>query len=150
LFSARLVRLTTSLRKLGQSIAIVLCAGSTLLSAGADSAPCQKSASFNLQEFASFSYWSIKPWFLTEGKLVASLIKPYTWGNPTPLPTKRTSSSFLASLRGHQASFLAPLPGRRRISARGVPHAQSLYFVLVFLLLYRTLFAFIIKNTQKN
>jgi hypothetical protein len=66
-----------------QSIAIVLCAGSTLLSAGTGSVPCQKSASFNLQEFASFSYWSIKPWFLTEGKLAAALIKPYTLGNPT-------------------------------------------------------------------
>jgi hypothetical protein len=34
----------------------------------------------------------------------------------------------------HQASFLAPLPGRKKISARGVSHAQS--FTLFLVLLY--------------
>jgi hypothetical protein len=33
----------------------------------------------------------------------------------------------------HQDYFLAPLPGRKRISARGVSHFQSLYFVIVLL-----------------
>jgi uncharacterized membrane protein len=36
-------------------------------------------------------------------------------------------------------SFLAPLPGRKRISARGVSHFQSFYFVIVLLTLF-TLF----------
>jgi hypothetical protein len=36
-------------------------------------------------------------------------------------------------LVGHQDYFLAPLPGRKRISARGVSHFQSFYFVIVLL-----------------
>jgi hypothetical protein len=31
----------------------------------------------------SFSYWSIKPWFHTEGKLTVVLIIPSSWGSPT-------------------------------------------------------------------
>jgi hypothetical protein len=31
----------------------------------------------------SFSYWSIKLWFHTEGKLTAVLIIPSSWGFPT-------------------------------------------------------------------
>jgi hypothetical protein len=46
---------------------------------------------------------------------------------------------------GHQhyapTSFLAPLPGRKRISARGVSHFQSFYFDIV-LLSFFTLFLF--------
>jgi hypothetical protein len=30
----------------------------------------------------------------------------------------------------HQAFFLAPLPGRNKISARGVSHSQSFTFLL--------------------
>jgi hypothetical protein len=66
-----------------------------------------------------------------------------------------TSRHFLALLPGieeeeeeaptsttrHQSSFLAPLPGRKRISARGVSHFQSFYFVIVLLSLF-TLFLF--------
>jgi hypothetical protein len=37
--------------------------------------------------------------------------------------------------------FLAPLPGRKRISARGVSPFQSFYFVIVFLTFF-TLFLF--------
>jgi hypothetical protein len=39
----------------------------------------------------------------------------------------------------YQAIFLAPLPGRKRISARGVSRFQSFYFVIV-LLIFFTLF----------
>jgi hypothetical protein len=39
------------------------------------------------------------------------------------------------------SSFLVPLPGRKRISARGVSHFQSFYFVIV-LLCFFTLFSF--------
>jgi hypothetical protein len=37
----------------------------------------------NCQEWFLFSYWSIKPWFHTEGKLTAVLIIPSSWGFPT-------------------------------------------------------------------
>jgi hypothetical protein len=29
----------------------------------------------------AFSYWIDKPWFLTEGKLIAMLIIPSSWGS---------------------------------------------------------------------
>jgi hypothetical protein len=50
----------------------------------------------------------------------------------------------------YQAIFLAPLPGRKRISARGVSCFQSFAFLLfcLFSLLYFCLHLFI-KNTKK-
>ena len=49
----------------------------------------------------------------------------------------------------HQ-EFLAPLPGRKITSARGVSHSQSFYFVIVFVFLfYFILFASFIKNPKK-
>ena len=69
---------------LGQSILVVLCAGSTLLLT-----PVVRPAKSQLatpSEVISFSYWSIKPWFLTEGKLAAVLIIPSSWGFPTVCP----------------------------------------------------------------
>jgi hypothetical protein len=48
----------------------------------------------------------------------------------------------------HQDSFLAPLPGRKKTSARGVSHAHPL-LCLSFTLLYFYLHHFI-KNTKKN
>jgi hypothetical protein len=85
----------------------------------------------------SFSYWSIKLWFSTKGKITAVLIIPSSWGFPTG-PVR------------HQDYFLVPLPGRKRISARGVSHFQSLYFVIVSLSFF-TLFCLLlfIKNTKK-
>jgi hypothetical protein len=71
-------------------------------------------------EVIYFSYWLYKLWFHTEEKLTAVLIIPSSWGFSTD------------PLR-HQDYFLAPLPGRKRISARGVSHFQSLYFVIVLL-----------------
>jgi hypothetical protein len=47
----------------------------------------------------------------------------------------------------HQARFLAPLPGKKKISARGVLHAQSL-LCFCFALLY-FFFHHFIKNTKK-
>jgi hypothetical protein len=48
------------------------------------------------------------------------LIIPSSWGFPTG-PVR------------HQDFFLAPLPGRKRIFARGVSLFQSFYFVIVLL-----------------
>ena len=62
--------------KLGQSILVVLCAGSTLLLT-----PVVRPANSQLatpSEVTPFSYWSIKPWFLTEGKLAVVLITPFS------------------------------------------------------------------------
>jgi hypothetical protein len=110
---------------LGKSSLVVLCAGSTLLLASTtrhqlSSGALSKVSLQQPSEVISFSYWSIKLCFHTEGKLVDVLITPSSWGFP------------MGPLR-HQDCFLAPLPGRKRISARGVSHFQSLYFVIVLL-----------------
>jgi hypothetical protein len=64
---------------------VVLCAGSTLLlvqSYALDEAPYKLSGAdaklggINLLKFGSCSYWFDKPWFHTEGRLVAALITP--------------------------------------------------------------------------
>jgi hypothetical protein len=47
----------------------------------------------------------------------------------------------------HQANFLAPLPGKKKTSARGVSHAHPL-LCFSFALLYFCLHRFI-KNTKK-
>jgi hypothetical protein len=39
-------------------------------------------------------------------------------------------------LTSHQAIFLAPLLGRKKISARGVSHAPSFTLLLVFFILF--------------
>jgi uncharacterized membrane protein len=72
---------------------------------------------------------SINLGFTTEGKLAAVLIITFSWGFPT---------SFLASttrLQDNNQAFLAPLPGRKKISARGVSHFQSFTFLLFFFIL---------------
>jgi hypothetical protein len=55
------------------------------------------------------------------------LIIPSSWG------------SQLGAYHAPSSIFLAPLPGRKRISARGVSRFQSFYFVIVLLTLF-TLF----------
>jgi hypothetical protein len=81
-------------------------------------------------EVVSFSYWSIKLWFHTDGKFTTVLIIPSSWSFPT------------GPMR-HQDCFLAPLPGRKRISTRGVSHFQSFNFVIV-LLSFFTLFCLLL------
>jgi hypothetical protein len=56
-----------------------------------------------------------KPRFLTEGKFVAVLIIPSSWGFQLGGHLPATSNN-----------FLAPLPGRKKTSARGVSHAHPL------------------------
>jgi hypothetical protein len=96
--------------KLGQSSLVALCAGSKLLLASTmHQTIFWRPVKFSLQqpwEVISFSYWSIKLWVHTEGKLPAVLIIPSSWGFPT------------GPLR-HEECFLAPVPGSKRISARG-------------------------------
>jgi hypothetical protein len=66
---------------LGQSSLVVLCVGSTLLLT-----PVVRPAKVSQQqplEVISFSYWWIKSWFLSEGKLDDVLIVPFSWVFPT-------------------------------------------------------------------
>ena len=67
---------------LGQSSLIVLCADSTL---APDSLVLRRAIFRHQQpsEVISCSYWSIKPWFHTEGKLLLHCIIPSSWGLPT-------------------------------------------------------------------
>jgi hypothetical protein len=65
----------------------------------------------------AFSYWFDKTRFLTEGKLATMLIIPSSWGSQLVICP-------------HQANFLAPLPGRKKTSARGVSHAHPLLCLL--------------------
>jgi hypothetical protein len=117
---------------------VVLCAGSTLLLA---SKLCPrhfpsavnkflvslpKSASNNLRKWFLSPTGRLNFGFIIEGKLTVVLITPYSWGS---------------QLVYAPTSFLAPLPGRKRISAKGVSHFQSFYFVIV-LLSFSTLFLF--------
>ena len=117
---------------LGQSILVVLCAGSMLLLTPvvrpAKSQPATPS------EVTRFSYWSIKPWFLTEGKLAATLIIPSSWGFPT-----QASKLFWRRCQGEEAL----LQGESLIS--------NLFTLLLFCLFYFTLFCLLhyIKNTKK-
>jgi hypothetical protein len=131
---------------LGQSILVVLCAGSTLLLApklrtrhfpGADNqflVSLPKSASNNLWKWFLSPTGRLNFGFIAEGKLTVVLITPYSWGS---------------QLVYTPTSFLAPLSGRKRVSARGVSHFQSFYFVII-LLSFFTLFCLLlfIKNKK--
>jgi hypothetical protein len=87
-------------------------------------------------EVVSFSYWSIKLWFHTEGKLTIVLIIPSSWG-------------FLTGHVRHQDCFLASLPWRKRISTRGVSHFQSLYFVIVLLSFFTLFYLHLVYQKYK-
>jgi hypothetical protein len=132
---------------LGVKYLVVLCAGSTLLlvqSKALDEAPYKlsravaKLAGFTFLSLA-FSYWTDKPWFLTKGKLMLCL-------SYLPLGVPNWSVIYI-SIPSASSCFLAPLPGRKKTSARGVLNAHPL-LCFSFALLYFYLHHFI-KNTQK-
>jgi ABC-type Fe3+-siderophore transport system permease subunit len=88
----------------------------------------------------AFSYWFDKPWFLTEGKLAAVLIIPSSWG-----------CQLGGHLHQHRTAiklFLAPLPGKKKTSARGVSHAHPL-LCFCFALLYFFACIFLSKRHKK-
>jgi hypothetical protein len=85
---------------------------------------------------------SINLGFTTEGKLAAVIIITFSWGFPI---------SFLVSTthqRNSNQAFLAPLPGRKKISARGVSHFQSFTLLLFCFILF--LLASFYQKIQKN
>jgi hypothetical protein len=121
------MRLTTSLQVGAKYYGCVVCRFHVV--AGAEATPqtrrhqhvlvpLPKSASNNLWKWFLSPTGQLNFGFITEGKLTVVVITPYSWGSQ--LVYARTS-------------FLAPLPGRKRISARGVSHFQYLYFVIVLL-----------------
>jgi hypothetical protein len=74
----------------------------------------------------AFFYWIDYLGFITEGKLATTLITP-------SLGVPNWSVIYIINT-APSTSFLAPLPGRKKTSARGVSHAQ--YFNLFLVLLY--------------
>jgi hypothetical protein len=95
---------------------------------------------------ASITFWSLafswtdKPWFFTEGKLAAVLIKPFSWG-----------SQLDGDLHYHtlpQQRFFWRRCRRKRRLLQGEFRTHILYLVLSFALLYFYLHRFI-KNTKK-
>jgi hypothetical protein len=92
----------------------------------------------NLRKLVLSPTGSIKPWFHTEGNLL--LCSSYL-----PLGVPNWAANTAPS-----SIFLALLPGRKRISARGVSRFQSFYFVIVFLTFFTLfLFASFNQNTKK-
>jgi hypothetical protein len=79
----------------------------------------------NLQKCGSFAYWFDNLGFTTEGRLAAVLIIPSSWGSQQSVIYTPSSIFFLASL-----------PGRKKISARGVSHAQSFTLLLFCFILF--------------
>jgi hypothetical protein len=71
-----------------------------------------KSASNNLRKWFLSPTSQLNRGIITEGKLTDVLIIPSSWGFPTG-PVR------------HQDYFLAPLPGKKMIYARGVSHFQT-------------------------
>jgi hypothetical protein len=76
-----------------------------------------------------FSYWIDYLGFITEGKLTAIFIKTFSWGfQLADYFTSSTNAIKLSSIiiTAPPTSFLAPLPGKKKSSARGVSHAHPL------------------------
>jgi hypothetical protein len=77
----------------------------------------------------TFSYWIDNLGFITKGKLAAIFIKPSLGVSNWPVIyfINYTSTSFLAPfITALSISFLAPLLGKKKTSARGVSHAHPL------------------------
>jgi hypothetical protein len=126
----------------------VLCAGFTLLLgkdtltsslSGALVRSVTKLASITFLSLA-FSYWIDYLGFISEGKLAAVLITP-------SLGVPNWSVIYIINT-APSTSFLAPLPGRKKTSARGVSHAQS--FTLFLVLLYFIFACIFLSKIQKN
>jgi hypothetical protein len=121
------VRLITSLQVGAKYFGYVVCRFH--IAADAGSAPCQKPASINLQK------WFLSPTGqLNLGLILRENLPLCSSYLPLGVPNWAVSTAI-------KQLFLAPLPGRKRISARGVSRFQSFYFVIV-LLTFFTLFLF--------
>jgi hypothetical protein len=90
-----------------------------------------KLACINLLKFGSFSYWFDKPWFHTEGRLAVMLITPSLGVSNWAVIYKNCYIN-----TAPPTSFLAPLPGRKKIFARGVSRFQSFTLLLFCFILF--------------
>jgi hypothetical protein len=88
----------------------------------------------------AFSYWTDKPWFLTEGKLLLYL-------SYLPLGVPNWTVIYINTVPQQATIFWRCCRGKRRL-LQGEFRTHILYFVLVLLLLYFYLHRFI-KNTNK-
>jgi hypothetical protein len=88
----------------------------------------------------ALSYWIDYLGFITEGKLAAMLIT-------SSLGVPNWSVIYIIDI-APSTSFLAPLPGREKTSARGVSHAQS--FTLFIVLFYFIFACIVLLKIQKN
>jgi hypothetical protein len=78
----------------------------------------------------SFSYWSIKLWFLTEGKLTVVLIIPSSWGSQLVVRTTHQQALFWRRCQGERG-FL-----------QGESLTSNLFYFVIVLLSFFTLFLF--------
>jgi hypothetical protein len=89
--------------------------------------------------------------FVTEGKLAAIFIEPSLGVSNWPVIyfINYTPTSFLAPfITAPSTSFLAPLSGKKKISAREVSHAHSLLcFKFCFYFIFTCI---VLSRTQKN
>jgi hypothetical protein len=90
-----------------------------------------KLAGINLRKFGSFSYWFDKLGFTTKGRHDAVLIITFSWGFQLGGYIYIYIYNFYINT-APPTSFLAPLPGRKKISARGVSHFQSFTLLLFY------------------
>jgi hypothetical protein len=87
----------------------------------------------------AFSYWIDYLGFITEGKLAAIFIKPSLGVSIWPVIyfiNYTPTSSLTPFITVPSTSFLAPLPGKKKTSARGVSHAHPLLCIKFFFTLF--------------
>src|SRR4051812_3082860 len=90
-----------------------------------------------------FPYWSIKPWFLTEGKLAAVLITCFLLGFPTVQPTLSHSHINSTSARLSGAVAHIKIFWRRCRGERSLLQGESLTLNLFLSYCFCFLFLFV-------
>jgi hypothetical protein len=86
---------------------------------------CREASKHHLLKFGYLLLVRFNLGFITEGNLLLCSTKPSSWGSQLGALTSH-----------HQSIFLAPLPGRKKTSARGVSHTQSFTLFLFCFILF--------------
>jgi hypothetical protein len=90
---------------------------------------CHAASGHHLLEYCLFPTGRLNLGFITEGKLAAIFIKPSLGVSNWPvilLHQPHTNKFSGTIITMPLTSFLAPLPGKKKTSARGVSHAHPL------------------------